>query len=1007
MIHPRIERHAQPIAGCSLGTDIRFRSHNPDHVPAEHAPRLRKRHFSVILVACGLASLLSSGCQSLSDKPAWTSPWTMRGQSPGDVSFPEARDITPGTQDVLNDIIVEGNDLIPAGKILARIKSQAGRPASEVQIKEDLRALYATRWFYSVERRYRMTDRGLVLVFRVLERPVVRSITLRGNSAFSTRQLLKQVNIEEDAPFDAATNRAAARKIERFYRTKSYPQAVVSLEKGGEREDRDIVFAIDEGSYTLVRHTRFEGNSDIRDAVLRLKLKTKRTLLGSFVNFSPLGGLLGGKYNENSIDEDVAALKEYYHNLGYFDVAIEKESDQNDGHLIPKLGLVKNPSETAKWEHLPIPYVTLRKTRGLTYTYRINEGTRYELRNIEIEGNQVFDKEELVSQFRLREGDAFNARFLNEDVSEMRENYGELGRLFATIEATPRFDTGEPGKVDLVYRINEDKPYTIRRVNVHIGAPGGSPHTRETVVLNRLLVNPGELADPLLIDKSKSRLKGQLFLPSGAGAPRIKISRVEESTDPFAGQIARGQTPTEYEMNPRMVPGYFKGGTRPDRTTHQPVPGSDRDTSVPTLDSYDSSDFRPTGEASLLTTHPDTSIRAQSPPYDGQPVPYNPLFENSTKGDPYGGLSGRYGRALDSGQADLDIFVTETQTGRLMFGVGVNSNAGVVGSIVLEENNFDITRIPTSVRDFTDGSAWRGNGERFRIEVVPGEFISRYLASWQTPYFLDTNFSFGLSGFFYNRYLPDWDEDRLGGRVSLGYQLDKWWSFTTSVRLENVELRNFANTTPLPIVTASTGKNFLSTVRAAISHDTRDSAFLPGDGHFFEAAFEQGFGDFIYPRVEVQGTQYYTVFERADGGGRHILSLHGEYDWSDTGTPLFERYFAGGYQSFRGFSYRGVSPVAGGIRIGGDNMILASAEYSMPVTADEMIRVVGFVDAGTVEDSEDTLSLDRTRLTAGVGLRVQIPAMGPAPLAFDFGIPLESQPGDEERIFSFYIGISR
>ena len=316
-----------------------------------------------------------------------------------------------------------------------------------------------------------------------------------------------------------------------------------------------------------------KGNSEIRDAVLRLKLKTKRTLLGSFVNFSPLGGLLGGKYNSNSIDADVVALKEYYHNLGYFDVEIEKEADRNDSHLIPKVGLVKNPNEDAKWEHLPIPYITLRRTRGLTYTYRINEGTRYRIRHIEVDGNNVLETEQLLSDFRLREGDYFNARFLNEDVSEMRENYGELGRLFAKIEAVPRFDIPEKDMVDLVYRIDEDKPYAIRRVNVHIDAAGGAPHTRETVVLNRLLVSPGDLADPLLIDKSKSRLKGQLFLPSGAGAPRIKISRVEKSSDPFAGRIARGQTPSLFELNPRMTsPTRIVPGTDP-RSFNQPMSG--------------------------------------------------------------------------------------------------------------------------------------------------------------------------------------------------------------------------------------------------------------------------------------------------------------------------------------------------------------------------------------------------------------------------------------------------
>jgi outer membrane protein insertion porin family len=403
-----------------------------------------------------------------------------------------------------------------------------------------------------------------------------------------------------------------------------------------------------------------------------------------------------------------------------------------------------------------------------------------------------------------------------------------------------------------------------------------------------------------------------------------------------------------------------------------------------------------------------SSVARGQNPLDALPTPYNPLIDNGNFGDPYGGPRSPFADAIErSGQADLDIFATEAQTGRLMFGVGVNSDAGVVGSFMIEENNFDITRFPTSWRDFSDGTAFRGNGERFRIEAVPGEFVSRYMVSWQTPYFLDTDYSLGVSGFFYNRFLPDWDEERLGGRISIGKQLTKWLSFTTAFRLESVELSRFSTTAPLALITESQGENFLSTIRTSIAHDTRDSAFLPSEGHFAEFAFEQAFGDFVYPRLEAQGSQHFAVFQRPDGDGRHIVTLHGQANWTDSGTPLFERYFAGGYQSFRGFAFRGVSPQAGGIGVGGDVMLLASAEYSLPVTADENIRLVTFVDSGTVEDSEDTIRADRVRVTVGAGLRLTIPAMGPAPLAFDFGIPIASEDTDDERVFSFYVGISR
>ena len=85
----------------------------------------------------------------------------------------------------------------------------------------------------------------------------------------------------------------------------------------------------------------------------------------------------------------------------------------------------------------------------------------------------------------------------------------------------------------------------------------------------------------------------------------------------------------------------------------------------------------------------------------------------------------------------LTIRTEETQTGRLMFGVGVNSDAGLVGSIVFDEQNFDWTRFPTSWEDIRNATAWRGAGQRFRIEAVPGTQVQRYMVNFQEPYLFD------------------------------------------------------------------------------------------------------------------------------------------------------------------------------------------------------------------------------------------------------------------------------
>jgi outer membrane protein insertion porin family len=53
------------------------------------------------------------------------------------------------------------------------------------------------------------------------------------------------------------------------------------------------------------------------------------------------------------------------------------------------------------------------------------------------------------------------------------------------------------------------------------------------------------------------------------------------------------------------------------------------------------------------------------------------------------------------------------------------------------------------------------------------------------------------------------------------------------------------------------------------------------------------------------------------------------------------------------------------------------------------------------------VTLDDFRVTAGFGFRLAIPAMGPAPIALDFGFPILSEAFDDERIFSFYVGFTR
>lgn len=354
---------------------------------------------------------------------------------------------------------------------------------------------------------------------------------------------------------------------------------------------------------------------------------------------------------------------------------------------------------------------------------------------------------------------------------------------------------------------------------------------------------------------------------------------------------------------------------------------------------------------------------------------------------------------------DVNVHLQETQTGRFVMGVGVNSDAGVVGQILLDEKNFDWRRPPSSWQDVWNGTAWRGGGQRFRLEAAPGSQVQRYLASFQEPYLWDTPVSFTLSGSYFDRRFQDWDEERLGGRIGFGYQ---WVQSDVSTMLtyrgERVRITN-PSVPADPDLAEVTGANYLHGFRLSLVNNTRDSDFLPTQGHYFEIYGEQVVGTFDYPRAGIDLRKYFLMRERADHSGRHVLSLGTQINVTGNDTPIYEHFFAGGFSTMRGFDFRGASPVsASGVQVGGEFQWLNSAEYMFPITADDMLHGVVFCDFGT---TEPRASIDNFRVAPGLGLRITVPAMGPAPIALDFAWPVVRADTDDLQVFSFNIGFLR
>lgn len=352
---------------------------------------------------------------------------------------------------------------------------------------------------------------------------------------------------------------------------------------------------------------------------------------------------------------------------------------------------------------------------------------------------------------------------------------------------------------------------------------------------------------------------------------------------------------------------------------------------------------------------------------------------------------------------DILVKVQETRTGSLMLGAGVNSNNGLVGSIVLNERNFDLFRFPTSFADFFDGKAFRGAGQEFRIEAVPGTQIQRYTVSIREPFLFDRPYSLLTSGYYRDRIFEEYTEGRFGGRLHLGHQFTKEWSAGLGLRAENINVSNIAYGAPVDY-TSVYGNNLLVAPSLTVTYDNRDSFLRPTEGGKVEFMYEQAFGTNTFPIFNVEASRYFTTWQRPDGSGKHVVALRSQVSWAGDQTPVYERFFGGGYTSIRGFEFRGVGPNVNGFMVGGQFQFLNSIEYQIPIRANDNLYFVGFIDSGTVESN---FAINNYRVTAGVGLRITVPMMGPVPIALDFGFPIVKAATDRDQIFSFWVGLYR
>jgi outer membrane protein assembly factor BamA len=204
-----------------------------------------------------------------------------------------------------------------------------------------------------------------------------------------------------------------------------------------------------------------------------------------------------------------------------------------------------------------------------------------------------------------------------------------------------------------------------------------------------------------------------------------------------------------------------------------------------------------------------------------------------------------------------------------------------------------------------------------------------------------------------------------------------------------------------PDVLKYMGHNTVTDVGVTVRRDTTNHGPLQFEGSSAKASYEfyGGLGGGFYFSEFNVGLDDYLTVNRDLLDRRTVLGLHGSVNYIAGEAPFFERFYGGGIGDVRGFAYRGIGPRAGRDQdpIGGNFNFVTTAELNFPVYGDNLRGVI-FDDLGTVEPD---IRIHTIRDSVGFGVRVVIPFISRAPLAFDLAFPVTKADQDIRQVFSF------
>ncbi|MEQ1891916.1 MAG: BamA/TamA family outer membrane protein [Planctomycetota bacterium] len=371
-------------------------------------------------------------------------------------------------------------------------------------------------------------DGPIELLITVEELPRDLELRIVGNVEIDDEKVREWAGVGEREELYLYQAPRIRQRLEQRYREEGYhfvKVEVVERPAGtdpltGEPSAPDVIFEIQEGPEVKVAEVVLRGNEHLPDGGVLFFKHGLSKLAKAELRGPRIFNWFAKDFVPETLDADIVAMRQVYRDLGYLDAVVELEklefSDDREW-VTPHIRVEEGP--LFEVETLAIRAVKLVRDESVERGYR------------EEPGELLIPEAELLARLDLAPGRPFEQRLVQEDRRRLREAFGEKGHIehdslpawegFRFLEPELVYSASRPA-VKVTYRVAQGEPITLGEIRL-----AGNLHTQDRVLRRLMTIEPGQLANPKEIERSRTRIEATDFFSPDVFHPDIIPPRYE------------------------------------------------------------------------------------------------------------------------------------------------------------------------------------------------------------------------------------------------------------------------------------------------------------------------------------------------------------------------------------------------------------------------------------------------------------------------------------------------